>query len=729
MSERKFSAQRPAGLAVLTTQGQKSFGGDGEEYSLEEVLGEGSYGSVYRCLRARDSAVFAVKIIDTLRIGFVGGAAGVKAAQIMAVREVDALRQLSSHPNVISLEAAFFSEATQQIFIVTDFVPGSHLFSHVVQRTAPLQEAEASHIVAQISDAVSFCHALGIVHRDLKLENILVSSVSMRLAEKRGAGEAVSWQTEELFSVRVCDFGFAKSLQAFTTRTPIGTGTYAAPEVKLVRDGEELRSGSGEPGKDPKTCTTGASEGQYDAFKADAFSMGVMIFVMLCLGFPSKNKTTNTHRTHKLWPSLSPAVHYLIDGLLEVVPAKRLSVIDICNNAWVSLIVEAQDEDHAAVIKRTKSKDSILAHAEEAWNSRRSPQPRWRRPQAQDAALPGVLALQRALVHIQQERAMACWALSGASGLSGISCWDQLQWHVQLTEKRLHEAKNLLSKCLLAESQGIELIDALFSNLTKARRIAQARMQPDRQLERTMSSTTSFDHVFVGYNSACGALIGFVAQALERCQPGSGGRHAARRYHLFVAAAEQLGRERAFMCGHEEQAWGLEPSPPGSPQCGSRRGRRTTPNRMHRLAEILGARKILLGTVVGDNEMAGDVVATSTGLLGTLIGEDEPPLLSTDDIAKLESLEQRVLAPTAGDEVPTEEWYQTITRFLNEIHSRIAINLVEDMRLADLELGSALGEEDLADGARSRQFIAVSAGACGCRAGLKRLLQLVVDRL
>lgn len=100
-------------------------------------------------------------------------------------------------------------------------------------------------------------------------------------------------------------------------------------------------------------------------------------------------------------------------------------------------------------------------------------------------------------------------------------------------------------------------------------------------------------------------------------------------------------------------------------------------DRMYRLAEIIGARKVLIGTIV--DEDANDTVATADGLLGTLIWEDEASLLSVADISLLESLERRVLSPTDGP-APMEEWYHTITRFLNEIHSRISINLLKDVK-------------------------------------------------
>lgn len=311
---------------------------------------------------------------------------------------------------------------------------------------------------------------------------------------------------------------------------------------------------------------------------------------------------------------------------------------------------------------------------------------------------------------------MACWALSGASGLGGISCWDQLQWHVQLTEKRIGEAKALLSEHS-SEAKTSHTLDPVFSYLTQARKLALGKT---RQAVADASPASQFDSVYVTYNQACGALIEVNAKALEAVRPGSAeGRRAARRYRLFSAAAEQLGRERAFVCGHGEQDWS-----PTSPEPGRRS--------LHRLAEILGARKILLGTVV--EGLSGDIATTSTGLLGTLIGEDEPSLLTPGDIAKLESLEQRIIEPQPSNAVPSEEWYLTITQLLNEIHSRIAMTLVGDMRLQDVEhtrqarttaRGTPARDMPEREGSNGRR---VRLG-CHCRAGLKACLLVLVERL
>lgn len=729
----------PPGLTRLTTQGKKSFGA-GEQYELDEVLGEGSYGSVYKCHRTRDNAVYAVKIIDPMRLGFVGGSHAIRCAESMALREVNALRKLAIHAGIISLEAAFWSPATQQIFIVTDFLPGSHLFSHVVQRSSPLQEEEVSHIMAQVADAMEFCHSLGVVHRDLKLENVLVAKVNVTLVEERSTvpdevcltedsaagGLAVprqfstTWKSQELFTVKICDFGFAKALQGFTTRTPVGTSTYAAPEVDLDRS------------KGSQTVEVAAD---YDAFKADAYSVGVMMFVMLCLAFPAKDGTEGSHRSHKLWPKISADARSLIDGLLEFDPTRRSSLHQVCQHIWVQAL-QTVEPDSPKSITRRRSKQAVVEEADREWEtSRRSPEPRWRCDE--DPVLPGVLALHRGLVHIQQERSMALWALTGAPGLDGISsCWDQFQWHIELTQKRNHEARHLLSTsakdsrfCLGAQLD--ESFHELASNLTRGRQLSLgstpvgSEAVHDKEVSPPLS-IDSFDAVFEAYSDAARVIIELIARCVEGAKPGSSeGRRAARRYRLFSSAAEQLSRERAFICGHGRLTLKDSNSPKHEKTGLSR-------EMLQRLSEIIGSRKILLGTALS----VCYTVATPTGLLGGMVGEGEPALLSTGDIAELEALEALVLAPNLNEALPTEEWYRTLTRLLNEIHSRIAISLVDDMRAPELNLPAAFESEGafaslITETRRipSDKPAKVAPGLCGCRAGLRKFLQLLIDRV
>jgi serine/threonine protein kinase len=288
----------------------KSFRGGGHKYDVLDLLGEGAYGSVYRCSRVHDGAFFAVKIVDPRKMAFaVGSVNDIQGLELLVNREVEALRRLSVHPGIVTLQAVLWSKATRQTFIVTELVPGRNLFPVVSSRTQPFMEAEVAHIAAQVSNALAFCHSQGVAHRDIKLENVLVSSISVDLV----SGQSGSWQTCELYEVKLCDFGLAKVLQgANTTRTAVGTSVYAAPEIT---------SEAGKP---------------YDAMKADAYSFGVLVFVMLCLDFPAKEPSPGEYWKNRYWPGLSPLAKSFVSSLLESNPLARLSTAQASGRQWLS---------------------------------------------------------------------------------------------------------------------------------------------------------------------------------------------------------------------------------------------------------------------------------------------------------------------------------------------------------------------------------------------------------
>lgn len=278
-----------------------------------------------------------------------------------------------------------------------------------------------------------------------------------------------------------------------------------------------------------------------------------------------------------------------------------------------------------------------------------------------------------------------------------------------------------------------------------------------------------FDSVFSLYNQACESLIEIVASSIvaAKGESDSEGRRAARKYRLFSTAAEQLSRERAFISSHGPEGklclapllnhgpkpWerqqtldSVAETPEGSEPESFTPVVQGEPSseRLYCLAEIIGARKTLLGTVVHSH--SDDTKAISEGLLATLVWEDEGSLFTANDIARLDFLERRVLAPTFDQPAPTEEWYQMISRFIKEIHSRIAINLVKDMRpqhkddfVTDVSVNRQL-LPSLKEEVGPKSGLAVNSGkltversidarCCGCRAGLKLCLLSLAERL
>ncbi|MGQ0679498.1 MAG: protein kinase domain-containing protein [Actinomycetota bacterium] len=179
----------------------------GSSYLLHETIGRGAMGTVWRGSRRLDGSQVAVKILN---------------AQYMSDPETVArfLRERSiltslDHPNIARLRDLVAEGDT--IGFVMDLVEGGDLRDYLAAQGGSLPEWEAKELLSQILDGLQACHAAGVIHRDLKLTNILVD---------RSSGSPVA---------RITDFGIARLAQSGQTMTAmgslVGTFEYMAPEV------------------------------------------------------------------------------------------------------------------------------------------------------------------------------------------------------------------------------------------------------------------------------------------------------------------------------------------------------------------------------------------------------------------------------------------------------------------------------------------------------------------
>ena len=119
---------------------------------------------------------------------------------------------MCQHPNIIKLIDLF--ENSDQYFIVIEYMAGKDLFDYIQKRNFMLPEERVKHLVLQIIQAVRYLHDFGIVHRDLKLENVMMSDSS------------------NMGKPKIVDFGLAKIIgPQETADEPFGTLGYVAPEV------------------------------------------------------------------------------------------------------------------------------------------------------------------------------------------------------------------------------------------------------------------------------------------------------------------------------------------------------------------------------------------------------------------------------------------------------------------------------------------------------------------
>jgi serine/threonine-protein kinase len=172
-------------------------------FEIIAKLGQGGMGTVYRARQRSMSREIALKVIDRR---FQDNVVAVKRF----FREVQLAAQLT-HPNIVAaLDFGTFDDG--RLYFAMELVPGTTL--HAALQAGPMPPERVARIGIQLCDAIEAAHALGIVHRDLKLENVMLLERDL---------------------VKVLDFGLARSLdgneRATATGMITGTPRYMAPEA------------------------------------------------------------------------------------------------------------------------------------------------------------------------------------------------------------------------------------------------------------------------------------------------------------------------------------------------------------------------------------------------------------------------------------------------------------------------------------------------------------------
>eukprot|EP00929_Paragymnodinium_shiwhaense_P014569 TRINITY_DN12248_c0_g1_i1.p1 TRINITY_DN12248_c0_g1~~TRINITY_DN12248_c0_g1_i1.p1 ORF type:complete len:765 (+),score=260.68 TRINITY_DN12248_c0_g1_i1:70-2364(+) len=271
-----------------------------ERYELLEQIGAGATATVLRCRRVEDSQVFAAKTIalDKMR------RKPEYARMLEMIHQEVAILLALQHPKVIDLIDVV--EEADKLRLVMELVEGGGLDSYIYKQGA-LPEWQAANVFAQVTQALRYIHDKGVVHRDLKPDNILVEETTTAVEGKEG-----------LLSVKLTDFGHAKVVGDWYCAAPrkAGTPLYMAPEVH-----------------DPDQAVAG-----FEAC-ADLWSLGVVLYVMLLGYYPFNACGTSLQEAVQkgafdFWSDddrapPSKEAQSLVRSLLKLDPKKRLA-LDWC---------------------------------------------------------------------------------------------------------------------------------------------------------------------------------------------------------------------------------------------------------------------------------------------------------------------------------------------------------------------------------------------------------------
>jgi serine/threonine-protein kinase len=257
--------------------------GIAERYEIEERVGTGGVSSVYR---ARDRLLERLVALKVLHPHYGDDEEYVERFR----REARSVAQLS-HPHIVTVIDR--GEDDGQQFIVFEYIDGENL-KQLVARTGPLPTRRALELSVEIADALSFAHEHGLIHRDVKPQNVLVSP----------DGDA-----------KVTDFGIARSLDVghgvTQTGTVLGTSNYLSPEQ---------------------------ASGKQTTQATDVYSLGVVLYELLTgdVPFPGDNfvaiamKHLNEQPPDLLEqrPDVPLRLAAAVDRALEKDPARRFASMD-----------------------------------------------------------------------------------------------------------------------------------------------------------------------------------------------------------------------------------------------------------------------------------------------------------------------------------------------------------------------------------------------------------------
>eukprot|EP01038_Epipyxis_sp_PR26KG_P013526 gene13526-18146_t len=307
------------------------------KYELGRSLGEGTFGKVKHAIDSETNEAVAIKILDKEKIQ--------KQNMGNQIKKEISIMKMVKHKYIVGMIEVLASKT--KIFIVLELVTGGELFDKIVA-AGKLTEDHARFYFTQLIEGVEYCHKLGICHRDLKPENLLLDA--------HGNLKISDFGLSSLY-IGDADDGASRTELLHTT---CGTPNYVAPEV--------------------------LSDQGYDGKKADIWSCGVILYVLLAGFLPFDESTIvalfakiqSADFTYPSW--FTPEVRSLLDQMLVADPKLRITIANIKTHPWfvgsnefpgdsdprqsISMTQPTEDQLEGAVqsVKRTGSKDLLEHH-------------------------------------------------------------------------------------------------------------------------------------------------------------------------------------------------------------------------------------------------------------------------------------------------------------------------------------------------------------------------------
>ncbi|XP_072755277.1 aurora kinase C [Anoplolepis gracilipes] len=254
------------------------------DFDIGRPLGKGKFGHVYLAREKRTKFIIAMKVLFKSQIS---------DANIthQVIREIEIQTHLR-HPNILRMYGYFYDD--KRIYLILEYAPGGELYKELNnQPNKRFDEVRTATFIAQLADALKYCHSKSVIHRDIKPENLLLGL----------NGE-----------IKVADFGWSVHAPSSRRDTLCGTLDYLPPEMV---------------------------SGKTHNHTVDNWSLGVLCYEFL-VGKPPFYATTNDEtymnikKLQYTFPSfVSEDARDLISKLIIINPEKRLDMDGVLKHPWI----------------------------------------------------------------------------------------------------------------------------------------------------------------------------------------------------------------------------------------------------------------------------------------------------------------------------------------------------------------------------------------------------------
>ncbi|RAL05264.1 putative serine/threonine protein kinase (Kin4) [Aspergillus ibericus CBS 121593] len=297
------------------------------QYILGQTLGEGEFGKVKLGWKRDGTIQVAIKLIRRESLGS-------NPSRLPKIyREISILRDLA-HPNIVRLHEMV--ETDRHIGIIMEYASGGELFDHILNNRY-LKDNAARRLFAQLISGVGYLHKKGIVHRDLKLENLLL---------------------DRNRNIIITDFGFANTFDPvdelgeeieynLTNKEFVKRMRLDRPNAKGLRRGDLMQTSCGSPCYAAPELVV--SDSLYTGRKVDVWSCGVILYAMLAGYLPFDDDPANPDgdninllykyivTTPLTFPEyVTPHARDLLRRILVPDPRKRADLFEVARHSWLS---------------------------------------------------------------------------------------------------------------------------------------------------------------------------------------------------------------------------------------------------------------------------------------------------------------------------------------------------------------------------------------------------------